>query len=990
MNYQYVALILVVMGLASLPVEATETTPDFNRDVAPILVKRCLECHQNSTASGNLKLVSHADMIEGGDSGPVLEPGDVEGSLLFERILDGEMPPELKGKSQKLPDDEIDVIKRWIEAGAAWPDGRTLDLYEATSEVRGGRDWWSFQPIRRPEVPSVKSAERIANPIDAFVLARLESENMQPAPPAGKRTLLRRVYYDMIGLPPTFEQTAAYVADRSDDAWEKVVDQLLDSPQYGERWARYWLDLVRFAETCGYERDQTKPGAWKYRDWVVQSLNDDKPFDCFILEQLAGDELPDRSKETVIATGFLRLGTWNDEPNDPQDYKYERLEDLVHSTASAFLALTVKCARCHDHKFDPIPQEDYYRMASVFWAGPIQPRGSKLLGGPTSDELGFDDVLGWTDVGPRPAALHLLQKGERHRPAQAVEPGPMTAVPAMFRLFDPPAKDAKTSGRRLQLASWIADKKNPLPARVFVNRLWQHHFGEGLVRTPNNFGFRGAAPTHPKLLDWLAAEFLAGGGKIKRIHKLILTSDAYRQSVLHPRYREYEVRDSSNQLWWRAERRRLDAEALRDSMLAVSGELDLRMGGPSFRPTIQAEALEGLSKKTSAWQASSSDQQRRRSLYIFTKRGLLPPMMTTFDFSDTTLPCGKRDVTTVATQALAMMNNQFSHQRSTALARRVFESGHGESAQVIEAWRLALGRLPSNEERKLASAHLERQKQRFAARLASQEQAAPNEDPESELVVKQGLALHLRADSGLKVDEQQRVAAWTDMSPGGRHAEQSQPELRPLLVKDALNGRPALRFQNGRRLLNLRGTVLSSEHCTLIAVVTDRGNSGHREIISNWNSNGNTTSSMFLGLTGENTVRFSDAFAAAGQVAEREKPFILTGVNHPGGAEVYQNASPLASRPSTISGRRLAGPWVIGEQGNLNGETWNGDVAEILAYNRPLKKRELAKVWSYLGTRYGVPAKITVEEPVPEDPALLALASLCHVLLNSNEFLYVD
>lgn len=636
--------------------------PDFESEIAPLLIQRCVECHQGQDPAGGLLLTTQKGLTDGGDSGPAVDLKDIQESYLLERIVAGEMPPEKQGRSQKLPVGEIELLRRWLQSGASWPNNRELDYFERTNELRAGRDWWSLQPIVRPEIPKLQKSSQPQNPIDAFIRSRLEKQNVLAAPRADRRTLIRRVYYDLIGLPPTEREIDSFINDKSKNAWNKLIDRLLEMPQYGERWGRYWLDLARYADTSGYERDQEKPYAWKYRDWVVSAFNDDMPYDQFIVEQLAGDEIPNRTDHSVIATGFLRLGAWNDEPNDPADYQYERLEDLVHTTSSAFLALTVKCARCHSHKFDAITQEDYYRMASAFWAGPIAANRSRdALGGPTVDELGIEDVLGWTDVGRTPQPLHVLKNGERHHPLFEVVPASLSSIPVLQKRFESPPKDAKTSHRRLQLAKWIADPRHPLSARVIVNRLWQQHFGQAIVRTPNNFGFLADPPTHPKLLDWLAAEFLSSGGRMKTMHRLILTSETWQQSTLHPHAEELKKRDANNRLWWRAERRRLDAETLRDSLLAASGELDLTVGGPGFKPTISPDALEGLSRKSSAWQASEPRAQLRRSLYMYLKRGLLPPMMTTFDLCDPTQSCGKRDVTTVPTQALTMLNNEFVH-----------------------------------------------------------------------------------------------------------------------------------------------------------------------------------------------------------------------------------------------------------------------------------------------------------------------------------------
>ncbi len=577
---------------------------------------------------------------------------------------------------------------------------------------------WSVQPIDRPALPAVRDDARISNAIDRFVAARLHDAGMTMAPPADERSLVRRVYFDLVGLPPTYQQTEAYLNDCSTTKYDRLIDRLIDSPQHGERWARFWLDVVRFAETNGYERDAAKPGAWKYRDYVVHSFNADKPYDRFVVEQLAGDEIPDRSEETVIATGLMRLGTWDDEPNVPEAYTFERIEDLVHTVCSTFLALTVKCARCHDHRFDPIPQTEYYELASAFWAGFVQPRESGLQGGPSADELGYD-VLGWTDRGRDVPPLHLLEAGDPARPLEAVSPAALSLVAAVPRQFAPPPAAARTTQRRLQLAQWIVAKGNPLPARVMVNRVWQHHFGEGIVSAPNNFGTKGQPPSHPQLLDWLASEFVRGGWSIKRLHRVIMMSAAYRMASSHPSQQRCSAVDSQNRLLWRFPRRRLDAEALRDAMLAASGQLNLTMGGPGFFPALSPEAAEGLSRKGESWDTSPIDEQRRRSIYIFTKRSLLVPLMTTFDFCDTTTSCGKRDVTTVPPQALALLNNHFVHAQSMAMAGRlVRDAGHDVTRQIERAWEVAFARRPGVVELEAARDHVQQQRRYYGRWMA--------------------------------------------------------------------------------------------------------------------------------------------------------------------------------------------------------------------------------------------------------------------------------
>lgn len=678
---------------------AIADAPDFEQHVAPLIAQHCLECHGATEPSGGLSLISEESFRHGGESGAVIASD--EESLLLRRIVAGEMPPEKNGKSQKLSEAEAAVFRAWLSGGAAWPAGRVLDPFERTNAKRAGRDWWAWQPL---DPPAIRLAAG-TNPIDHLIAEKLASEHVTPAPKADRRTLLRRVYFDLIGLPPTAEEINAFDQDTNDDAYERVVDRLLASKHFGERWARHWLDLVRFAETNGYERDAVKPNAWKYRDWVIAAFNDDMAYDQFVTAQLAGDEIPNRSEASVIATGFLRLGTWDDEPNDPNEYQYDRLEDLVHTTTTAFLSMTVKCARCHDHKFDAITQKDYYRIGAAFWAGPVAHRNREWNGGPTSQELGYD-VLGWTDLSREPPTLNLLKKGDPHRPVHPVEPGSLSGLPLLARDFSAPPADAKTTNRRLQLAQWIIDQRNPLTPRVIVNRLWQHHFGEGLVRTPDNFGFLGNQPTHPELLDWLAGDLIAGQWKLKRIHKLMVMSQTYQQSSQHPFQSEYAERDAANNFWWRAQRRRLDAEQLRDAILLSSGRLDKRMGGPSFTAPIDDEALEGLSMKSRAYEASPPEETRRRSIYMFTKRSLAVPMMTVFDTCDTTAPTGRRDVSTVAPQALTLLNNRWIHEESQALANRVL-AFEGLESRIDAAWKLTLGRVPTATERQTATVYME-------------------------------------------------------------------------------------------------------------------------------------------------------------------------------------------------------------------------------------------------------------------------------------------
>ena len=998
----HLQILVVALGVLAVHQSASAAV-DFNRDIAPIFVKRCLECHNARQQVGGLSLATAAAFKKGGDSGVVFNSKQPAQSLLLKRLHAGEMPPLRKGESQKLPADELKVVEQWVASGSPWPPQRVLDLYEATNDVRGGRDWWSFQPVVKPKLPVLKNGRRIQNAIDAFVFKKLEDKQLQAASQASKAVLIRRLYFDLVGLPPTFEQIQTFVNDKDPRAFEKIVDRLLASPAFGERWGRYWLDLVRFAETCGYERDQEKPGIWMYRDWVVQALNNDMPYNEFIVHQLAGDEIAQPTKASVSATGFLMAGTWNDEPNDINEYQYERLEDMIHVTSSAFLGLTVKCARCHNHKFDPIPQTDYYRFANAFWSGPIR-RGGKTLGASTKEELGFD-VFGWTDLGSQPQPLRLLKNGDPKKPLEVIAPGHLTLVPKLVTPIEPAQEGSKTTTLRLQLAQWIADPKNPLTPRVIVNRVWQHHFGRGLVHSPNNFGFRGALPTHPKLLEWLAADLLQGNWKLKRIHKQIVMSAAWQQSSVHPQQAAYGEVDSENHFLWRTNRRRLDAEALRDAMLCTSGQIDLRVGGPSFRPTVSAEALEGLSRKQSAWNASPVEEQRRRSLYMYSKRGLLPPLMTTFDFSDTTLPCGQRDVTIVPTQALALLNNHFPHQRSSALMKRI--DRHKKRAAVAQldvtqldvaqqvklAWRYCMLRDPNAHELQASIAHVKSQAKYFADGITGETKpgnkaASPTAEP-IDVPVAKGLVLSLRADHGVEQDKSGHVVKWSNRAGLNHVATQTVATHRPLLTKGSTFAQPSIYFGGKNQFLNIAGELLKQPQCTLIAVANDAGKlAQHREILSNWNRQRNVTTSLFLGVTGPGKVRFSDNYSSTETVASKNKPFALFAVNDLNGTRIIQNNRVIAERTSPLSDRKFGTPWVIGQQGNINGEFWNGHIAEILVYDRGLTESEQRSTWDYLRRRYGLKGLAAVSpSTTPEEKAL---ASLCHVLMNSNEFIFVD
>jgi hypothetical protein len=661
----------------------------FESQVRPLLEARCLKCHgREPKIRGNLRLDSREAVLRGGDLGPAVSLDAPEESLFLQAIrYEGpEMPP-----SGKLPQAEIDVLTRWVRQGLPWPAGgrKASENREPTPEPPvpsrpPGPSAWLYRIVVRPTVPTVKVRSWPRNPIDAFILAGLESHRLGPNGPADRVALIRRATYDLTGLPPAPEEVDAFASDPSPDAYERLVDRLLASPHYGETWGRHWLDLVRYAETNGYERDSAKPYAWRYRDYVIDSFNRDKPYDRFLHEQLAGDEIAPDSAEAWIATGFYRLGIWDDEPADRPLARYDVLDGVVSTAGQVFLGLSIHCARCHEHKKDPIPQADYYRLLAFFNDVTNQDGKNTRKVGPDALE-----VMCVREQGK--AETHVLLRGNPNLHGPRVEPG----VPAI--VGDGAATFTPGPGKRRALAEWLTDRRNPMTARVLVNRLWQYHFGRGIVPTPNDFGGLGEPPTHPELLDWLAAELMDGGWRIKRMHRLILLSNTYRMSSrANPRGL---AKDPGNQHFWRYPMRRLRAEEVRDAILAVSGTLNPKAGGPSIRPPIPREVLAGQSIPGNGWSVSPPDESARRSVYIHVKRALLVPILAAHDSADTDSSCPVRYTTTVPAQPLGLLNGQFANEQAELFAGRLLRERPGDLAgQIRRAIRLTTGADPPAEE----------------------------------------------------------------------------------------------------------------------------------------------------------------------------------------------------------------------------------------------------------------------------------------------------
>jgi hypothetical protein len=780
----------VLCGLSTACAVGAEA-PNFERHVAPLLVDRCLTCHQPTKRSGELDLSTRTGLLAGGELGPAIDLAHPAASVLIERTVAGEMPPPEHKEFPRLSAAEVNVLRDWIAAGAPWPEERVLGVHEKSVDLASARSFWSFRPVERPALPPPGAdSARAATPVDAFVIAAQVAAGMGLSPAAERRDLVRRLSLDLRGLPPSIEEQEAFLTDSSPDAYERLVDRWLADPAHGERWARYWLDLVRYADSNGYERDGAKPSVWRYRDYVIAALNGDKPYDQFVVEQIAGDELPDASGESLIATGFHALGTWQDEvdPLEAPQYRADELDDMVRTTSQAFLGITLGCARCHNHKFDPLTMVDYYSLVAIL--APLKrpnegrtdrdlPLGTpeqivslakrdtaiarveaakKMLSGENTPENesrraqldaeisrlreatpDLPRVYRCVEDSAHAPTTHLLLSGRASNPGPVMQP----RVPAVLATVQPEFPDAAAQSaaqssapsrapsstlRRLTLARWIASTENPLTARVIVNRVWQHHFGAGIVATPSDFGAMGARPTHPELLDWLA-DFLVHDARwsLKKLHRVIVMSEAYRQSSSgdrgqgagesglesispspQPLGSSPSAVDPDNKLLWHFPYRRLDAEAIRDSMLAAAGNLERQLYGPAVYLPIQQAAIEAHTDKQAAWQAGTEPDINRRTVYAYVKRTLLVPMLESFDFCDTTNSTDRRAITSIAPQALTLFNGQFVNRQAEVFAARLRrEAGDDPTRQIDLAFRLALSRQPTSREADSLAAFLE-------------------------------------------------------------------------------------------------------------------------------------------------------------------------------------------------------------------------------------------------------------------------------------------
>lgn len=855
---------MVVLASAAASTSlAAELT--YERDVRPILKTHCFHCHgEGGERRGGLDLRLRRLIAEGGQSGEVIVPGAAEGSLLLQRLRDGDMPPE--DAAVRPSEAEIETIAAWIAGGAVASRPEPPGLDPDTYITEAAKSHWAYQPVDRPDAPEVTS-RRARTPIDRFVLAELEANDLSFSPDADRRALIRRVYFDLLGLPPSPAEVETFLADDSPGAYARLLDRVLSSPHYGERWGRHWLDAAGYADSEGYTADDPlRPYAYKYRDYVLGAFNEDKPFDRFIVEQLAGDELltpplenltPEQA-EKLIATGFLRMAPDGTGASgvDQDVSRNDVVAKTVQIVSTSLLGLTVGCAQCHNHRYDPISHVDYHAFRAIFepaldwkrWLPPAKRRISlytdedrskaaeieaaakevfekrsqkqeEFIEATFQKELAkLDEALHepitearrtpkeertdeqkellaahpsvnvtagslylydrqaanelkkladeaeairatkpeeefvravWEPAEQTPPETFLFHRGDHEQPKQAVPPrelriltsattsasptAPASAAEVALPIDDP---DSPTSGRRLAYARWLTSGRHPLVARVIVNRVWLSHFGRGLVSTPADFGALGVEPTHPALLDWLASEFVASGWSLKRLHRLIMTSTTYRQgSRQHP---AGNSADPENKLYWRMPIRRLDAESLRDAVLAASGRLNRKAGGPAV--PVMADTVgqfvigkENLNAGRPGEVLPMHGEEFRRSVYVQARRSRPLSVMEPFDLPRMEPNCTARNTSTVSPQSLLMMNSGFILTRSQDFARRLRRlAGDDVAAQVRLAWKIAFAAAPSDEDVAQATAFINDQTEYFAAHRPPDSDAEDQLAPEDE------------------------------------------------------------------------------------------------------------------------------------------------------------------------------------------------------------------------------------------------------------------
>jgi len=1059
------AALFVTCGLrAEDAVPDAEKLKFFEQKVRPLLIDNCLKCHNEKKQKANLRMETLAGFLKGGDTGPAIVPGKPAESLLVKAVSykdeDLFMPPKdkLTGDGGKMAAEDIATLTEWVQMGAPWTEGSSLaGEHKRRHITEADKKFWSFVPVKDAPPPAVTDAW-VKNDIDKFIFAKLKAEEIAPSPEAEKAALIRRATYDLHGLPPTPEEVDAFVADTSPDAYEKLVDRLLASPRYGERWGRHWLDLVRFAESDGFKQDAFRPNAWPYRDYVIKAFNDDKPYDRFVTEQLAGDEIAPDDPDVLVATSYLRQSMYEYNQRDVPKQWSEYLNDITDVTGDVFLGLGMGCARCHDHKFDPILQSDYFQL-QAFFSG-ILPRNDMVLATPKQKEEHAAKMKIWeektADIRAEIAAIEkpfldrvakpalskfppetreMIEKpADKRSPYECqiaelayrqvteeqrqidgkikgadrekwtaakrklaefddVKPKPLPPAfiatdvgpvgpPAIIpgdkkkRTFEPgfltilgaevPQISAlpNSTGRRTALAKWITRPDNPLAARVMVNRIWQYHFGRGIASNTSDFGKLGEKPTHPELLDYLAANFVKNGWSIKKIHRLMMTSATYRQSGVQPTPAVAKLKDPDNRWLWRMTTRRLDAEQIRDAMLAVSGELSLDAGGPSVDFIAP-----------------------RRGVFTKALRNTRDPFNEAFDGADGITTTPSRSTTTTPTQSLLLINGGWPLQRAENFAARLRNMKVKDNEQLVtQAYRLAFGRMPDAAERAAAL--------KFLTRKSSE--TAPGAEPGgvmlSDKIVTEAMphrgsqAIHVRNGN----PEDMLRAADTPALPSEDFTVEAVVQLDSI-YDDAKVRVIASQWSGNQAHTGWSFGVTSekSKHEPRNLILQLVGKESYEVIPSDLRVELNKT--FYLAVS----VKLADTSAAGitfflRDLTDPDAPLRTANVPHKttGG---YHSKLPL-----TIGGR--------------DGHGWDGLIDEVrlskaaltkeqILLNDPDLKTNVVADWRFdenpgvLKDSAGYQPDLTRGGPGKPQPPKANdnfLIDFCHVLLNANEFLYVE
>lgn len=1052
-----------MLALPSLSAQQTDVpTADqiqfFEQTIRPLLHRKCISCHGATKQNGELRLDTREALIKGGESGAAIVAHDSAGSLLLEAVrYEGyEMPPD-----QQLSKQEISDLQKWVDDGAAWPavDGESVRL-EGARFTEDERQFWSLQPVKHPVVPKAQFHGVSSNPIDQFIAAKLLQDGLRPAPPAKPSVLIRRLYFGLLGVPPPANQLQ-HLRDLSNannglaNQWGSLVDHLLNDHRYGEHWARYWLDVVRYAESDGFRADFYRPEAWRYRDYVVDAFNDDKPYDRFVAEQIAGDELFPDDMDAQVATGYLRTYLYEYNQRDARTQWQDILNQVTDVTGEAFLGLSMGCARCHDHKFDPILQRDYFRLQAAF--GSMLPVDNVTVASASSRRGHADQVRRWkqkaaalhrqrdalrapylakaanaaiikfpddvqavmvkpesgqspldqqladlvnrqvlfeydrlkysasdkkrveeldrkikelagdqpvslptaltvTDTGSQLAKIHIAANPE----LPAVAPGGLSIWSRKpFAVVPTP----RTTGARSALAKWLTDPRHPLTSRVLVNRIWQHHFGTGLVATASDFGSLGDRPSHPELLDWLASEFVAHGHSIKWLQRMILTSSTYRMSCFHLDAASCEKADPGNRLRWRFDIRRLNAEQIRDAMLTCSGELSSAVGGPS-----------------------AGGDTTRRALYIKQQRNTPDTLLKSLDGTDGLNSIAKRNTTTTPVQALNLMNGEWVNVRATKMASRVLAEADDQNpaALVSSAFEIALGRQPTRQQLQMAESWLSARQQPLTT--SAGKRSAGNGTPLAQLI-----------GNSIAVNSKQA----------------------PLLLDSKMAWKS--------------GPLTVVACFRLDSLYKD---ATVRTIASCWNGD-HKSSGWSVGITSEKSgyqprnfilqVVTEEGYEVvpSGLRPELGVPYLMAVTIHQqksGKARASFYLRPLAEKRlsrslvdfKTIQGLQGSSPMVIGGRHQQKQHQWDGLLDQVAVFSTAVERPAIDAMFGQKASsdsiaKYGPVVAWDFDDPedrfasfndtlpslhrigsTTEDPLKSAVADLCHVLLNSNEFIYLD